>query len=176
MAEPPSLGELMSRNFVVLREGDDDSLAPELGPAGQASAIAVDSEGRISHAWSGGSGRMVIIAWADTPVADIVGSSTLHRELIRGNAAIVVLSRDGPAGIISAKRFTTYLATRHDQLATKAGDTTAGDSLLGGGYRQSLLVVICNVCGWRNELRSWVEGVTRCANAAPPLHVLVRRH
>ena len=175
MAEPSSLGELMSRDFVVLREGDDNSFAPELGHAGQASAIIVDGEGRISRAWSGGSGGMAIIAWTDTSVADVAGSSTLHRELIRGNAAIVVLSHDHPAGIISAKRFTTYIETRHDQLATKSSDAAAGDSLLGGGYHQSLLVVICNMCGWRNELRSWVEGVTRCANAAPPLHVLVRR-
>src|SRR5690349_3030543 len=136
MTEPPSLGELMSRDFVVLREGDDDSLGLDLGPAGQASAIAVDREGRISRAWSGGSGGMAIIAWPDTPVADIADSSTLHRQLIRGNAAIVVLSRDRPAGIISAEHFTTYLATRRDQLATKSGDVAAGDSLLGGGYRQ----------------------------------------
>ena len=175
MAEPPSLGELMSRDFVVLHEGDEDPLSPRLGRAGHASAVAVDSEGQISRAWAGGSGGMAIIAWADTPVADIAGSSTLHRELIRGTAAIVVLSRDRPAGIISAERFTDFLATRRDHPATKSGDTAAGDSVLGGGYRQGLLVVICDVCGWRNELRSWVEGITRCADAAPPSHVLVRR-
>jgi hypothetical protein len=175
MAEPASLGELMSDDFVLVREGDDDPLGLELGQTGQVSAVAIDGEGRISRAWSGGNGGMAIIAWADTPVADIAGSSTLHRELIRGNAAIVVLLRDRPAGIISAERFTTYLATHRDLPATKSGDTAAGDSLLAGCYTQSLLVVICNVCGERNELRSWVEGVTRCANTAPPLHVLVRR-
>lgn len=175
MAEPPSLGELMSRDFVILREGDDDSLSRALGPAGRASAVAVDSEGRVSRAWSGGSGEMAIVAGVDTPVADIAGSSTLHRELIRGTAAIVVLSRDRPAGIISAEHFTAHLATGRGQLAAKSGDTAAGDSVLEGGYRQSLLVVICKVCGWRNELRSWVDGVTRCASPAPPSHVLVRR-
>lgn len=175
MAEPPSLGDLMSRDFVVVREGDNDSPGLELGPAGQASAVAIDSEGRVSRAWSGGNGGMAIIAWPDTPVADIVGSSTLHRELIRGNAAIVVLFRDGPAGIISAERFNTYVATQREPPVTKSGDISAKDSLLAGDYQQSLLVVICNVCGWRNELRSWVEGRTPCANIAPPPHVLARR-
>jgi hypothetical protein len=174
MATSVSLGELMSSDFVVVGDGDDDSIRHELGPAGQPVAVVVDPGGRVSGVWSAEGRGTPIITAADTPAEDIATSASLLTELTRTGGAIVVLSGSRPVGVIPAQRFAEYLAGERGLRVTTLGETAAGDSLLAGGYQQSLLVIVCGTCGWRNELRSWVEGVTRCANPAPPAHLLTR--
>lgn len=175
MAEPVPLGELMSRDFVIFSERGGIPPGRKLDTAGRPMAVVVDPGGQVSGVWMPSGRGACILTWADTPAQDIAGSSSLMRELTRERAAIVVLSGDDdPAGVISPTRFTDYLAAHDQLLATKNADASVGDAQLPGGYRQSLLVIICGTCGWRNELRSWIEGLTSCGNPAPPAHVLTR--
>ena len=175
MAEPMSLGELMTRNFVVLNEGDDDSIQRELQPARVQIAVMVDPAGQVSSVWCGQGRGTTIVASADTPVEDIAGSGDLLKELNRKGAAVVVLEDDHPVGVVPAARFAEYFADERGLRVTSLGEMAPGDSGLAGGYSQSLLVIVCKTCGTRNQLRSWIEGTTLCTNPEPPPHVLVRR-
>jgi hypothetical protein len=176
MAEPMSLKELMTHDFVVLGEGDDDdSIRRELQPAGVPIAVMVDPAGQVCGVWGEQGRGTPIVASADTPVEDIAGSGFLLKELNREGAAVVVLEGDDPVGVVPAARFAEYLADERGLRVTSLGEMAAGDSGLAGGYRQSLLVIVCATCGARNQLRSFVEGTTLCTNPEPPPHVLVRR-
>jgi hypothetical protein len=174
MAESMPLGELMHRDFVVLDEGDDDSVRQKLHPTGKPIAVIVDHAGEISGVWSGVGRGTAIVASADTPAADIARSGSLLRELRKG-AAIVVLSDVHAVGVIPAVRFAEYLNDEQRLRFNTMGEAAVGDTVLAGGNTQPRLVIVCKVCGTRNELREWVEGVTLCANPAPSPHVLVRR-
>jgi len=174
MAEPMPLGELMSREFAILSEGDDDSMQRKLQPTGKPIAVVVDSAGQVRSVWSEEGRGTPIVASTDTPAEDIAGSGSLLKELNRKGAAIVVLSEIHPVGVVSAVRFAEYLADQRGLRVNTLGEVAAGDAGLAGGYSQGLLVIVCKTCGARNELRSWIEGTTLCTNPAPAPHVLVR--
>jgi hypothetical protein len=174
MADPIRLGELMSRDFVILEEGDDDS-ARQLELTGKQMAVTVDPAGQVCSVWSTDGRGTAIVAATATPAADIAEEGSLLEALHRKGTAIVVLSDARPAGVIAANDFAGYLEGVGDELFRTFGDVAPGDAGLAGAYTQGLLVIICGMCGTRNVLRSWVEGVTCCVNPTPPEHVLVRR-
>jgi hypothetical protein len=175
MAELMPLGELMHRDFVVLDEREDDSVRQRLQPTGKPIAVMVDHAGEVSGVWSGIGRGTAIIASADTLAEDIAGSDFLLRELNRNGAAIVVLSDVHPVGVIPAARFAEYLADERGLRFNTMSEAAVGDAGLPGSYAQPRLVIVCKICGTRNELRSWVEGVTLCTSPVPSPHVLVRR-
>jgi hypothetical protein len=175
MTDPVRLGELMNGDFVILAEGGDDSTRQELQLAGQQMAVTINRAGQVCSVWSAEGRGTPIVASTTTPAADIAEAGSLVGELTRKGTAIVVLSEARPVGVISAGRFARYLADERGTRLRTFGEVTVGDAGLAGPYTQGHLVIFCNVCGWRNQLRSWTEGVTRCTNPAPPEHVLVRR-
>jgi hypothetical protein len=175
MDESMTLGELMHRKFVILDEGDDDSVRQKLDRTGKPIAVMVDHAGEVSGVWSGEGRGTAIVASADTPAEDIAGSGSLLSELNRRGAAIVVLSDVHPVGVVPVARFAEYLAVERGLQFNTLSEAAVGDATLAGDYTQSRLVIVCKVCGARNVLRSWVEGVTLCTNPAPSPHVLVRR-
>jgi hypothetical protein len=175
MAERITLGELMDRNFVVLGEGDDDSVRHRLDRTGDPIAVMVDHAGEVSGLWSGEGRGTAIIASPNTPAEDIAGSGTLLREMNRAGTAIVVVSDVQPVGVVSVTSFAQYLAVELGLQFSTLSEAAVGDAGLGGDYIPGQLVIVCKVCGTRNVRRSWVEGVALCANPAPPQHILVRR-
>lgn len=175
MAKSMPLGELMHRDFAVVEDEDDESVQRKLRPTGKPIAVMVDPAGQVCGVWSAAGRGAPIVASADTPAEDIAGSGSLVRELSRTGAAIVVLSGVKPVGVIPAARFGEYLTDQRGLRVNELSEQAVGDAVLAGGYTQSKLVIVCKVCGTRNELRSWIDGVTICANPAPPPHVLVRR-
>jgi hypothetical protein len=175
MRESLPLGELMHRDFVVLHDEDDDVVLRKLQAVSKPVAVIVNHSGDVVGVWSRVGGRGTpIVASTDTPVEDIAESGVLLRELSRNGSAIVVRSGTEPVGVVPAGTIAEYLAVQRGLRVAILGEVAAGDSGLAGGHTQSLLVIVCGVCGTRNELQSWVEGVTLCQNPAPP-HVLVRR-
>jgi len=175
MARSMPLREMMHGDFALLAEGDKASLQRELSSGGQPIVVTVDPAGQVSEVWSGQGRGTPIVASADTPAEDIAASSSLLRELNREGAAIVVVSDDRPIGIVLPDRFAEYLVEGRSLRVNTLNESAPGDAGLAGDYTQSKLIVVCKTCGTRNALRSWVEGVTICANPAPPRHVLVRR-
>jgi hypothetical protein len=178
MADPVRLGELMDSDFAVFDDGDDASMQQNLRMSGKRMAVLVDSAGQVCGVWSVVGRGTPIVASAETPaydIADLDDSSSLMGELNRRGTSIVVLSEARPVGVVSAYRFAEYLDDRRVLRFGVPGEAATGDARLAGNYTQGRLVIVCKVCGTRNELRSWIEGVTRCANPAPPPHVLVRR-